>query len=83
MHRLLDGKPVNSCLVIVLQSRGHEITTVEGLMPATGLGGLQQAFLSEGAQPYKRRAIAGLGLDLIARISDMSPRHQLFEQALT
>lgn len=46
---LLDGKPVNSCLMMVFQALGHEITTVEGLAPATGLSGLQQAFLNEGA----------------------------------
>lgn len=46
---LLDGRPVNSCLVMVFQARGHEITTVEGLTPATRLSGLQKAFLNEGA----------------------------------
>ena len=46
---LLDGKPVNSCLMLVFQACGHEITTVEGLTGATSLSGLQQAFLDEGA----------------------------------
>lgn len=46
---LLDGKPVNSCLVMVFQARGSEIITVEGLLPETGLNSLQQAFLDEGA----------------------------------
>lgn len=46
---LLDGKPVNSCLVMVFQARGMEIITVEGLLPETGLNSLQQAFLDEGA----------------------------------
>ena len=46
---LLDGQPVNSCLVMVFQARGWEIITVEGLAPETGLNSLQQAFLDEGA----------------------------------
>lgn len=46
---LLDGKPVNSCLMLVFQACGHEITTVEGMTRTTNLSGLQQAFLNEGA----------------------------------
>ena len=40
------------------------------------------AIAGRASQPYKRYAIAGLGLDLIARISGISPRHELFEEAL-
>ena len=32
---LLDGAPVRSCLMFAAQADGHEITTVEGLAPAT------------------------------------------------
>ena len=28
---LLDGKPVNSCLILVMDARNKEITTIEGL----------------------------------------------------
>jgi carbon-monoxide dehydrogenase small subunit len=28
---LLDGRPVRSCLLLAVQARGHELTTVEGL----------------------------------------------------
>ena len=31
---LLDGKPVLSCLTLGALAEGHEVTTIEGLMPA-------------------------------------------------
>jgi carbon-monoxide dehydrogenase small subunit len=33
---LLDGQPVNSCLVPVAQAVGHEVTTIEGLSASCG-----------------------------------------------
>lgn len=41
---LVDGKVVNSCLMLALQGRGKEITTIEGLR-GDGLHPLQQAFI--------------------------------------
>ena len=41
---LLDGQPVRSCLMFVVQGEGHEITTVEGATPPQGLSPLQQSF---------------------------------------
>ena len=42
---LLDGEPVRSCLLFAVQTDGHEITTVEGLAPASDtLHPLQSAF---------------------------------------
>ena len=41
---LLDGKPVNSCLVLALEAEGHEITTVEGLSQGDKLDKLQESF---------------------------------------
>lgn len=46
---LLDGKPINSCLVLAVQANGHDITTVEGLADNKGLHPLQSAFVTEGA----------------------------------
>ena len=59
---LLDGKPVNSCLVYAAKLQGRRVTTIEGLNGAAGAGAahragdgspplspLQQAFLCEGA----------------------------------
>ena len=46
---LLDGAPVDSCLVPVCQVDGATIATVEGLAPGPGaLDALQQAFLETG-----------------------------------
>ena len=42
---LLDGRPVRSCLVLAVQARRHEVTTVEGLSaPGSPLHPVQQAF---------------------------------------
>lgn len=45
---LLNGQPVNSCLVLAVEADGAEVLTVEGLAGAE-LHPLQQAFLDVGA----------------------------------
>ena len=42
---LLDGEPVNACLVLAPQIAGREVTTVEGLAQGGRLHRLQEAFL--------------------------------------
>jgi carbon-monoxide dehydrogenase small subunit len=44
----LDGRIVDSCLVLAVEADGHEVTTVEGLAPEGTLTRLQQSFLDEG-----------------------------------
>jgi aerobic carbon-monoxide dehydrogenase small subunit len=47
---LLDGKLVNSCLVLAAQANGRQITTIEGLRGEDGgPNDLQQAFIDQGA----------------------------------
>ena len=54
---LLDGKPVNSCLILAAQAEGHKIQTIESLgehpdqgwRENQGLHPLQQAFIANGA----------------------------------
>ena len=46
---LVDGKPVLSCLVLALESVGHEIETIEGMALGPNLHPLQDAFAELGA----------------------------------
>jgi carbon-monoxide dehydrogenase small subunit len=46
---LLDGRAVNSCLVLAPQVAGREVLTVEGLAPLGTLRPLQEAFHDHGA----------------------------------
>ena len=46
---VLDGKPVNSCLILALEADGHEITTIEGLAQNDKLDKLQEAFVEHAA----------------------------------
>lgn len=46
---LLDGKPVNSCLVLAVDADGSSVQTVEGLQRGATLSPLQQAFIKHGA----------------------------------
>jgi aerobic-type carbon monoxide dehydrogenase small subunit (CoxS/CutS family) len=46
---LMDGRPINSCLMFAAQAEGREITTVEGLAADGRLDPLQEAFLDTGA----------------------------------
>ncbi|MDD5218982.1 MAG: (2Fe-2S)-binding protein [Candidatus Bipolaricaulis sp.] len=46
---LLDGRPVNSCLVLALQIEGADIVTIEGLADGPRLHPIQQAFVDAGA----------------------------------
>jgi len=45
----VDGKPVLSCLTLARLVAGRDITTIEGVTPATGLSELQRAFVDHGA----------------------------------
>ena len=45
---LLDGEPVNSCLVLGVEADGHAITTVEGLAVNGHLAPIQQTMVELG-----------------------------------
>jgi len=46
---LLDGRPVNACLVLAVQAGGRSVTTIEGVETDNGLHPIQQAFVEHGA----------------------------------
>jgi aerobic carbon-monoxide dehydrogenase small subunit len=46
---IMDGKPVNSCLVLAVQANGRTILTIEGLETDDGLDSLQKSFVEKGA----------------------------------
>jgi len=46
---LLNGRPVNSCLVLAVEADGKKVLTIEGLAQGTTLHPLQEAFVRYGA----------------------------------
>jgi carbon-monoxide dehydrogenase small subunit len=46
---MVNGDPVNSCLMLAVQAQGKEITTIEGLAANGELDPVQKAFISHGA----------------------------------
>jgi carbon-monoxide dehydrogenase small subunit len=46
---LLDGRLVNSCLVLGVEVKGHSVTTIEGIAGPEGLHPIQQKFLEQAA----------------------------------
>jgi carbon-monoxide dehydrogenase small subunit len=46
---LVDGEPVNSCMVLAVEADGREVVTVEGLASDDGLSPLQEAFVEHNA----------------------------------
>jgi carbon-monoxide dehydrogenase small subunit len=46
---LMDGRPVNACLVLAAEVAGSDITTIEGLGQHDNLHPLQQAFVDYNA----------------------------------
>jgi carbon-monoxide dehydrogenase small subunit len=46
---LVDGEPINSCMMLAVEADGREVTTVEGLTENGELSALQQAFIDHNA----------------------------------
>jgi len=46
---LLNGRPINACLTLVVMHEGAEVTTVEGLAGDGNLHPVQQAFIDHDA----------------------------------
>ena len=46
---LLDGRSINSCMLLAVDAIGHEVVTVEGLAKGDALHPVQQAFVDHDA----------------------------------
>jgi len=69
---LLDGRAVNSCLVLMSKCEGAEVLTVEGLSDGEDLHPVQTAFLEEGAVQcgYCTPGMLMSAIDLLTRNPD-------------
>ncbi|TEB15001.1 Carbon monoxide dehydrogenase small chain [Pelotomaculum sp. FP] len=46
---LMEGKPVNACLLLAVEADGHSFTTIEGLATTNKLDLVQEKFIEYGA----------------------------------
>lgn len=46
---IINGNPVNSCLIFIGQVEGQQVTTIEGITPRDGYHPVQEAFVKAGA----------------------------------
>ncbi|MCZ7664416.1 MAG: (2Fe-2S)-binding protein [Thermoleophilia bacterium] len=72
---LVDGKPINSCLLLALECEGREVTTIEGLGATGELEPLQEAFIQAGAVQcgYCTPGMILAAKALLDRIPDPTP----------
>ena len=76
---LLDGDPVNACLVAIGQCEGRSVTTVEGLGEAAHLTPLQSCFIEEGGAQC---GICTPGMILAALTLGADPSRRQMQEAL-
>lgn len=74
---LVDGRAVNSCLMLAVEADGHAVTTIEGLAAEGRLDAVQQAFLDAGAVQC---GFCTPGMILSARYILMKHPHPSLEQ---
>ncbi len=69
---LLDGLPVNACLVLALECEGRQVLTIEGVATGPALHPVQDAFVEAGAVQcgYCTPGMVLTALDLLGRIPD-------------
>lgn len=80
---LMDGQPVNACLVLAGQADGHTILTIEGLAVDGELHPLQRAFVRSGAVQCGF-CTPGLVLSAVALLERQpDPTEAQIRQALT
>jgi carbon-monoxide dehydrogenase small subunit len=79
---LLDGEPVDSCLVLALEADGCDVVTVEGVAQSSQLDAVQQAF-SDNAAVQCGFCIPGMVLSAKALLtSNPHPTEQEVREAI-
>jgi carbon-monoxide dehydrogenase small subunit len=74
---IVDGKPVNSCLMLAAQADGREVLTIEGLATADRLHPIQKAFENYGSLQC---GFCGPGVLMSAKaLLDENPDPTVFE----
>jgi len=80
---LLNGAPVNSCLILAVQADGQDITTIEGVAGEGELHPLQEAFIDHGAVQCGY-CTPGVVLSAIALLRDTpQPTRSQIQEALS
>lgn len=80
---LMDGRPVNACLVLAGQAQGRAVITIEGLAGDGELHPLQRAFIRSGAVQCGF-CTPGLVLSAVALLEqEPDPSEAQIRQALT
>lgn len=80
---LVNGRAVNSCLMLAVRADGASVTTVEGLAGGEALHPLQEAFLNEGAVQcgYCTPGMLMSAVDLLE--TNPSPTEEEIKQAIS
>ncbi len=74
---IVDGKSVNSCLMLAARAAGQDVTTVEGLANSQQLHPIQQAFEEHGALQC---GFCGPGMIMSAKnLLDKNPEPSVLE----
>ncbi len=80
---ILDGRAVDSCLVLAAQCEGKKVVTIEGLETENGLDPGQQAFLDNGAVQCGY-CIPGMVLSAKALLDkNVAPNDQQIKEAIS
>jgi carbon-monoxide dehydrogenase small subunit len=80
---ILDGRAVDSCLVLAAQCEGKKVVTIEGLETENGLDPVQQAFLDNGAVQCGY-CIPGMVLSAKALLDkNVAPNDQQIKEAIS
>ena len=79
---IVNGKAVDSCLMLAMQAHGSDILTIEGLAKNGVLNSIQQAFIDEGAVQCGFCTPGFIMSTYALLVSNPSPTHEEIYSAL-